>query len=149
MVILSSRQNGCLPRERDANVQRLIDMFGSFKKDQVDVDVRKQSSLAADGIQSENSEYSAQRKKDKEDFFKSILTTTVPAESSEVDLFLADQSTKIRGLSKYPIIKAIFKKYNAAFPSSASVERLFSVAGRIFTPLRSRLSDKTLNACYY
>ena len=103
---------------------------------------RKQSSSAADGIQSEDSDYSPQRKKTKKDFFKSILTATVSAESNEVDLFLADQSTKLSSLNKYPTIKAIFIKYNAAFPSSASVERLFSVAGRIFTPLRGRLSDK-------
>ncbi|EFX62902.1 hypothetical protein DAPPUDRAFT_269477 [Daphnia pulex] len=96
----------------------------------------KQSYSAADGIQSEDSDYSPQRKKTKKDFFKSILTTTVPAESNEVDLFLADQSSKMSSLNKYPTIKAIFIKYNAAFPSSASVERLFSVAGRIFTPLR-------------
>ncbi|KZS09768.1 Uncharacterized protein APZ42_025937 [Daphnia magna] len=103
---------------------------------------KKQSSSAADGIQSVDSDYSPQRKKAKKDFFKSILTTTVPAESNEVDLFLAGQSTKISSLNKYPTMKAIFIKYNAAFPSSAFVERLFSVAGRIFTPLRSRLSDK-------
>jgi hypothetical protein len=41
-----------------------------------------------------------------------------------------------------PNIKAIFFKSNAAFPSSSSVERLFSVAGRIFTPLRGCFSDK-------
>lgn len=103
---------------------------------------RKQSYSAADGIQSEDSDYSPQRKKTKKDFFKSILTNTVPAESNEVDLFLADQSTKISSLNKYPTMKALFIKYNAAFPSLASIERLFSVAGRIFTPLRSRLSDK-------
>lgn len=64
------------------------------------------------------------------------------AESNEIDLFLADKSMKLNSLNKYPTIKAMFIKFNAALPSSASVERLFSVAGRIFTAHRNPLSDK-------
>ena len=70
-----------------------------------------------------------------------MTPSTIPAETNEVDLFLADQS-KISSLNKYPTLKKMYIKYNAALPSSASVERLFSLAGRIFTPLRSRMSDK-------
>ena len=61
--------------------------------------------------------------------------------NNEVDLFLSDTSQKLSSLRKYPALKQLFLKYNAALPSSASVERLFSLAGRIFVPLRNGLSD--------
>jgi transcriptional/translational regulatory protein YebC/TACO1 len=61
---------------------------------------------------------------------------------NEVDLFLSDTSTKLSSLKKYPTLKQLFLKYNATLPSSASVERLFSIAGRIFVPLRNGLSDQ-------
>lgn len=40
-----------------------------------------------------------------------------------------------------PIMRLIFLKYNTALPSSASVERLFSIAGDICTKKRSKISD--------
>uniref|UniRef100_A0A336MR45 CSON005780 protein n=1 Tax=Culicoides sonorensis TaxID=179676 RepID=A0A336MR45_CULSO len=43
---------------------------------------------------------------------------------------------------KYKNIKKLFLLYNTALPSSASVERLFSVAKRVLTPERMRISDE-------
>ena len=60
---------------------------------------------------------------------------------NQLDLFLADSTKKTSSLVKNPSIKEMFLKFNAALPSSASVERLFSVGGSIFRPTRSRLSD--------
>uniref|UniRef100_A0A8C2Q316 HAT C-terminal dimerisation domain-containing protein n=1 Tax=Cyprinus carpio TaxID=7962 RepID=A0A8C2Q316_CYPCA len=45
-------------------------------------------------------------------------------------------------LSRFPRIKEIAKQYNTPIPSSALVERLFSLGSIVLTPRRNRLSDK-------
>lgn len=44
---------------------------------------------------------------------------------------------------KYPILSELAAKYLAIPASSASVERLFSIAGKVFRPDRNRLNDNT------
>lgn len=39
-------------------------------------------------------------------------------------------------------LRKLFRKLNTPLPSSAGAERLFSLAGRIYSPLRSSLTDK-------
>ena len=81
-------------------------------------------------------------KKKKKDFFKTLFDPVDPDVDNEVDLYLSDTSTKLSSLKKYPTLKKLFLKYNAALPSSASVESLFSLAGRIFVPPRNGLPDQ-------
>ena len=87
---------------------------------------------------SEDSDASPRKKKN---FFAGLYRSSSTQSTSELDLFLADSTKKTSSLVKYPTIKEMFLKFNAALPSSASVERLFSVGGSIFRPTRSRLSD--------
>ena len=63
------------------------------------------------------------------------------AESAQLSQFLADSDTTLHALQRFPMMKAIFLKFNCATPSSAPVERLFSAASRVRTSRRNRLSD--------
>lgn len=42
------------------------------------------------------------------------------------------------------VLKDLFVKFNTTLPSSAAVERLFSLVGRVYAPLRTKTSDEHL-----
>uniref|UniRef100_A0A8D8QTK7 HAT C-terminal dimerisation domain-containing protein n=1 Tax=Cacopsylla melanoneura TaxID=428564 RepID=A0A8D8QTK7_9HEMI len=60
----------------------------------------------------------------------------------EIISYLDEKSKDIKILDRYQHIRKIFYKYNTVLPSSAPVERLFSVGGLILTPRRNKLKDK-------
>lgn len=59
-----------------------------------------------------------------------------------VNTYLNDPAEEFEMLKKYPPIYNTFVKFNTILPSSAPVERLFSFAGIVNAPRRSKLSDK-------
>lgn len=61
---------------------------------------------------------------------------------TEVMSYLKSADTKMDMLKQFPTIMEICLKQNAATPSSAPVERLFSLGSLVLTPKRNRLSDQ-------
>jgi len=59
----------------------------------------------------------------------------------EVYLYVNSVDTNMSLLLKFPRLCKAFLMYNAALPSGAAVECLFSCAGQILVPRRCRVSD--------
>lgn len=80
-------------------------------------------------------------------FFSNFLTEVNNAANTKPSLdaleYLRDKNSQITMLNSHPIVRKMYIKYNAALPSSAVVERLFSKALVIYTPRRNRLLSKT------
>uniref|UniRef100_A0A8C6TVL0 HAT C-terminal dimerisation domain-containing protein n=1 Tax=Neogobius melanostomus TaxID=47308 RepID=A0A8C6TVL0_9GOBI len=73
--------------------------------------------------------------------FEEEEDTSTSVESQVAD-YLKSGAQGMDSLNRFPVIKNISLKYNAATPSSAPVERLFSLGKLVFTPKRNRLTDK-------
>ena len=67
-----------------------------------------------------------------------------PSTESELERYLNDKEKRLEMLDKYPNIKKLFMRYNTMLPSSAPVERLFSMAALVLTGKRANLSDTLL-----
>lgn len=61
---------------------------------------------------------------------------------TEVMTYLRTAETWMEILKQFPTIKEIYLKKNAATPSSAPVERLFSLGSLVLSPKRNKLSDQ-------
>ena len=69
------------------------------------------------------------------------MSTPNNEEDLEVLQYLQDPGKSFEILERYPNIKKVFMRCNTSLPSSAPVERLFSFAGMIHAPKRTRLTD--------
>lgn len=82
-----------------------------------------------------------------QDFFsffsnKRKMDSSKLSECDEVDKYMADSSSCLSSLKTYPALSKLYVQMNTGLPSSAAVERLFSLGGRVLTPLRTMLSDQ-------
>ncbi|XP_062579450.1 zinc finger BED domain-containing protein 4-like [Saccostrea cucullata] len=95
-------------------------------------------------------------KKGKTDFFSFLPPSTpkrkrhVSGPTTEMDIYLGEDCTEMsespltywsQNHSRFPCLSKLAQRYLAVPATSAPVERLFSVAGKIFRPERCRLSD--------
>ena len=80
---------------------------------------------------------------DEDDFFHSLQTTRTPDSSGkQLDAYLTFSADNMELLKSYPAVCNLSVKLNTPLPASAACERLFSIAGLVFTPRRSRLSSR-------
>ena len=90
---------------------------------------------------------------DSNDFFARLSTATCDSKSILMD-WLRRPPTEHLSVEEFTAFKALLPLLvatNTGLPSSASVERLFSSAGRIFQPKRATLTDNNFEKqllCY-
>ena len=72
---------------------------------------------------------------------RSVSTTGDISIDEEIDNYFKNTETATSSLLNFPHLLQAFLKYNAALPSGAAVERLFSCAGQILVPRRCKVSD--------
>ena len=78
---------------------------------------------------------SAANTSQEDDFFAFVAEPkTSDSFTAEVDAFLNDPCKELIALHKYSHIMKLFVKFNTPLPSSAPVERLFSLGGQVFVP---------------
>ena len=90
----------------------------------------------------EEESQSSPKKKDFYDFeSKKEESDTEDTVESEARAYLSKAKKVADCLHNYPIIKRLFLKYNTISPSSAPVERLFSLESLVLTPKHNKLTD--------
>jgi hypothetical protein len=73
-----------------------------------------------------------------------------PADDEISRFFQSKTTNDLRCLdSSFPYIRKLFIQLNTGLPSSAAVERLFSLGGRVLTPMRTQLSDQRFESLVF
>ncbi|XDV26115.1 hypothetical protein PO909_029899 [Leuciscus waleckii] len=79
---------------------------------------------------------------DEDDFFSNVKQTHSHEISKQLDGYLAATAEGVNTLAPYPAVRNLSLKLNTALPVSAPCERLFSIAGLLFTPRRGSIHSQ-------
>ena len=78
---------------------------------------------------------------DEDAFFRSRRRPHVNVQDVVAN-YIHDASDTLASLDVWPSPKPTFIKLNTPLPASAACEKLLSAAGRVFVPMRGRISGK-------
>jgi len=78
---------------------------------------------------------------DEEDFFSALQSSQAHDSNKQLDAYLTCSADHMDLLKSFPTLCKLSVKLNTALPASAACERLFSIAGLVFSPRRARLKS--------
>ena len=79
---------------------------------------------------------------DEDDFFSALQSSQAQDSTKQLDGYLACSADQMNLLKSFPAVLKLSVKLNTPLPASAACERLFSVAGLIFSPKRAFIGSK-------
>ena len=145
---------------KDADILLAAAIHPKFKLDWLDETIEEESKLKESILANFKKRLLAQQEKehcaiqpenllspeDQKDFFAPLKRRNLPNAKEpaliEIARFTEEKITEnLNVLSSFPLIKNLFVSINTGLPSSAAVERLFSLGKRVLSPLRTLLSD--------
>lgn len=96
------------------------------------------------GIKSNENSPIIEQKYDAHDDFFTFHEMSNTSKEEELQTFLKSAKSNVDMLNNYPKLKQMFIQTNTTLPSSASVERLFSVGGAVLVQQRAHLNDNSM-----
>ncbi|KAL2085800.1 hypothetical protein ACEWY4_019120 [Coilia grayii] len=79
---------------------------------------------------------------DEDDFFSSLQASKTQDGVKQFDAYLSCSADHMDLLKSFPSVCKLSVKLNTPLPASAACERLFSIAGLVFSPRRVRLNSR-------
>ncbi|KZS10471.1 Uncharacterized protein APZ42_025072 [Daphnia magna] len=78
-----------------------------------------------------------------------VQTVMIAELKKKMKFFQNKLCNDLRSLDTFYYLRRLFVQLNTGLPSSATVERLFSLGGRVLTPMRTQLSDQRYDSLVF